>query len=61
VPFLNIQSTNLIPRPPNSIPVWIYWMVWVYLMVLPDDVNVHCGEGSPGEEGGGGVLSPMAL
>lgn len=30
-------------------------------MVLPDGVNVHCGEGSPGEEGGGGVLSPVAL
>ena len=30
-------------------------------MGLPDGVNVHCGEGSSGEEGGGGVLSPVAL
>ena len=28
---------------------------------LPDGVNVHCGEGSLREEGGGGGLSSVAL
>lgn len=27
----------------------------------PDGVNVHCGEGSLREEGGGGGLSSVAL